>query len=77
MSGFWEKAGDFASKSYKKLNEFSKAYAEEKSKYQKIAAKMNDRELKNAYKNSTAHPIRHSCFEKELIKRGLIKPNTD
>ena len=69
MSGFWEKAGDFASKSYKKLNEFSKAYAEEKSKYQKIAAKMNDRELNNAY--------RHSCFEKELIKRGLIKPNTD
>lgn len=76
MSGFWEKAGDFASKSYKKVNEFAKDCAEERAKYQKIAAKMDDRELKNAYKNSTTYPIRHSCFEKELIKRGLIKPNT-
>ena len=77
MSGLWEKAGDFASKSYKKINEFAKDYAEEKAKFQKIAANMDDKELIINYKNSSTHPIRHGCFEKELIKRGLINPNKD
>lgn len=75
MSGFWEKAGDFASKSYKKINEFAKDGEEEKAKFQKLAAKMDDKELITNYKNSSTHPVRHSCFKKELIKRGLINSN--
>lgn len=75
MSGFWEKSGKLASKSCKKMNEVINDYQEEKSKYQKIAAKMDDKELISNYKRSSTHPIKQSCFKNELIKRGLIKPN--
>ena len=38
---------------------------------------MEDKQLIINYKNSSTPPIKHSYFEKELIKRGLINPNKD
>lgn len=77
MSGFWEKAGDFASKTAKNLEKWAQEQEKQRIRYSELAEHLSDKALIERYKKGVGSVIERTCYRQELIKRGLIKPKND